>query len=191
MGAATGVSVTAASLEAVGASAVAGVVSGQASRAAENFVTGQDLSAGLVDPRTMTVDAVAGAAGPALRAARGQVAPFVEGRITRNMSASIDDLVQDSNFLAMTARRQGSAIHEATENLMRLEGIRGLEFRPAVGNVQVRGQGGYPDYWFHPENRIWDLKTLNDPFPDTWKGRLYGELTGADVEAIRYDPWWR
>lgn len=99
----------------------------------------------------MLLDAVTAGAGPALRAVRGQISPFVKGRLTRNLGRAIDELAQDASFLADDVAKQGTKIHKQTAALMRNEGIPGLEIeRTVVRN----GERGRLDYWFRPENRV-------------------------------------
>jgi RHS repeat-associated protein len=186
IGAATGINVTAASVAAVGASTAAGVVSGRAAQATANILTGQPLGADLFDPGAIALDAVTAGAGPALRAVRGQVSPFVKGRLTRHMHRAIDDLVQDAAFLSDDLTGQGRRIHRRTAELMRAEGIPGLEIERTLAR---NGEQGRLDYWFRPENRVYDIKPAGASFIE--QAAKYRRLTGGSkVEAIRYQRWW-
>jgi RHS repeat-associated protein len=188
-GAATGVSVASASAASIGVAAVAGVASGRAAQVAENAVFGQPLATGLWDPGSIAIDAVSGGAGPALRAARGQVAPFVQGRIIRRLGQSMEDLTGDSCFLAKSPSLQGTDIHTLTATRMRAENIPGLDVEhrfldPATGKLL-----GKVDYRFRPERVLYDIKPEGADFP---RAEQYLEWSGYDrLVRIDYDPWWR
>lgn len=88
----------------------------------------------------MLLDAVTAGAGPALRAVRGQISPFVKGRLTRNLGRAIDELAQDASFLADDVAKQGTKIHKQTAALMRNEGIPGLRSSaPLCGMASAAG----------------------------------------------------
>ncbi len=126
LGAATGVNVSTASASAVGVAMAAGVIAGRAEQVTANLLKGQAWAEGAWDPSAMALDAVTAGTLPALRPLRGQVAPFVEGRIQRHLRDVVAELRQEPALRDAWSSQIGAKIHQEVAERMIRERIPGL-----------------------------------------------------------------